>query len=721
MRRSVNAFVKFLALPVTFLFIPFGIFAGVFTGKILDEEDEPLAGATLRVKGSDFAVTSDTEGYFSFEMPDKNVLTVTAAYVGYLTKETVIRADRPAKNNIIRLQSDPTSLDEVVVTATRTPKSLKDVPVVTRLITADEIKRSDASNIQDLLIEEIPGLEFGYAMTQETSLNMGGYGGNAVLFLVDGERMAGETLDNVDYNRLTLENVGQVELVKGASSALFGANAVGGVVNLITRESKEPWHVNVHSRYNSFNKEWRSGASLNFNSDKWNSGTSFVYNTSELVRLTGPFDTQSPVHNVYGGRYYNLRERLVYRLSENVRFIGRGGYYSRVSDRVTYEDHLKDYTGGLKSVILFDNSQNMELSYSYDRYDKTRYAGREQVHNHDYSNRQHNIHGLYTKTWGVNALTVGVDYMHDYLTSYQFVDNAVHTQSSFDIFAQFDYSPLSWLNFIASVREDYFSGSKNNAVTSRLAIMFKPTPVTVRISYAGGFRAPSLKEMYMNYDMGDLGTLLIIGNPHLKPERSHNFNLSLERGGRVKGGLFEGSYTLTGTGYFNYYGSRITTVEIENPDPSSNAQATMYANQKGVRVTGVDLTGRYQSKYGVGASLSYNYYHVFGRNITAAFVQPRPHSATWKIFYDKEFCSFWRCYAALSGRYLSQPVTTEETQKAYNIWKFTLQQTIWRGINVNFVLDNLFNYKPKVYYYNSPMTTGLSWSIGLSLNINDLL
>ena len=104
---------------------------------------------------------------------------------------------------------DEKLLDEVVVTATRTPKALKEVPVVTRLISTEEIERSDASNIHDLLAEELPGLEFGYAMTQETTLNLSGFGGNAVLFLVDGERLAGETMDNIDYNRLDLDNVGQ--------------------------------------------------------------------------------------------------------------------------------------------------------------------------------------------------------------------------------------------------------------------------------------------------------------------------------------------------------------------------------------------------------------------------------------------------------------------------------------------------------------------------------
>ena len=112
------------------------------------------------------------------------------------------------------------TVNPVVVTATRTPKALKDVPVVTRVIGLDDIRRTDATNIQDLLTTELPGLEFGYAMSRESALNMGGFGGNAILFLVDGERLAGETMDNVDYSRLNLDNVGRVEIVKGAASAL---------------------------------------------------------------------------------------------------------------------------------------------------------------------------------------------------------------------------------------------------------------------------------------------------------------------------------------------------------------------------------------------------------------------------------------------------------------------------------------------------------------------
>lgn len=608
------------------------------------------------------------------------------------------------------------SLQEVVITATRTPKTLKDVPVVTRVITSEDISKADATNIQDLLTEELPGLEFGYAMSQETSLNMSGFGGSSVLFLVDGERLAGETMDNVDYNRLNLDNVGQVEIVKGASSALYGANAVGGVVNLITQERTEPWHLNINGRYKGFGNEWRAGGDLGFNTEKWNSNTTLQYTSSETVRLTDPFDIESKIHEVFGGKTFNVKERLIFRASDRLRFIARGGYFSRKSFRANYDDNYKDYTGGLRSIWEISKNQTLELSYSYDQYDKVRYVAGMRTHDHDYSNRQNIVHGLYTKFWGSNGLTAGADFMHDYLTSYQFSNNDSHSQTSIDAFVQFDYNPLSWLNIIASVRDDYFSASDKNAVTSRLATMFKLDPLSIRASYSGGFRAPTLKEMYMSFDMA--GIMMIYGNPNLKPERSHNFNLALERNGMVRSSALEGSYSVTMAGYYNYYDSRITTEDF--PATGDLEEGVMYVNEDGVKVMGVDVNARYRTLFGLGASASYSFLHTVGRSIDSQFTQPRPHSATWRLDYERQFCKNYRLYASISGRYLSKPESDYETDGAYSLWKFTLRQQVWKGVSVNFIVDNIFNYRPKVYYWNSAPTTGTTWSLGLSLELDEM-
>ena len=609
---------------------------------------------------------------------------------------------------------DEKLLDEVVVTATRTPKALKEVPVVTRLISTEEIERSDASNIQDLLAEELPGLEFGYAMTQETTLNLSGFGGNAVLFLVDGERLAGETMDNIDYNRLDLDNVGQVEIVKGASSALYGANAVGGVVNLISRESTDPWNVNVNSRYRAAGKEWRNGANINFNSGRWSSTTNVRQSTVESIRLTGLFDTESKIHEIYGGNTLNVKERLTFRPTANLRLTARGGFFRRASDRSTYTDRYTDYTGGIRSLWTIGTHRNLEVSYSYDQYDKARYVNDTRTHDHDYSNRQHIVRVLFNNFFGKNALTVGGDILHDYLTTYQFAPNGARRQTSADIFAQFDWNPSRVVNLVASVRDDYFSASRDNAVTARLASMFKFKQLSIRASYSGGFRAPSLKEMYMNFYMA--GIQMIYGNPDLKPERSHNFNAAIEHYGEIRGTIFKGKYSATLSGYYNYYDRRITTTDF--PGDDTREEGAIYANEKGVKVAGADIASRYRAVCGFGLSASYNYLHVAGRSIDSQFTQPRPHSATWRIDFQHEIGRFYQFYLGLSGRYLSKPKSRYETDGAYTMWKLIFQQYVWKGVKVNFAIDNLFNYIPEVYYWNSAPTPGRTWSLGISLDID---
>lgn len=694
---------------------------GDVVGRVLDDSGAPLAGATVQILHAKDGVTTDEDGYFRIPYSKDGAVRVKVSFVGYQTQTFVLKADeRKGEQHVLRLQPDATALDQVVVTATRTPKALKDAPVVTRLITANDIKIADATNIQDLLTEQMPGLEFGYAMNQETSLNMNGFGGNAVLFLVDGERLAGETMDNVDYSRLNLDNVGRIEIVKGAASALYGANAVAGVINIISRENSEPWTANVNTRYNDFNKEWRHGGSFSFNAGKWNSQTSIQRTTSDEVQLTSPFDTESNILHIYGGETFNVKERLTYKLSNKVKLIGRGGYFNRISKRSNYDDHYMDYSAGLKTVMNLSENDNLEISYGFDQYDKARYVNDERTHDHDYTNRQNTVRALYSHIFGKNTLTVGADFLNDYLTTYQFADNESKNQNSCDAFAQFDYNPLQWLNIVASLRHDYFSASSQHATTGRLALMTKWKGFSIRANYAGGFRAPTLKEMYMNFDMA--GMQMIYGNPDLKPEKSNNYNLALEHTGRVKNaGFFTGQYSLTLMGYYNKYDKRITTGDYKDYQPGAGQPdvASRYCNEDGVEVSGIDFSAQYRSDMGLGVKLDYSYLHVGGRSVDSQFSQPRPHSATWRLDYDRQLCSFYRINAALSGRYLSSPDTNiEKHDSSYQLWKFTLQQRFLDAVNLNFTVDNLFGYTPKNYYWSSAMTTGRTFSVGLSIDID---
>ncbi|MDR2936190.1 MAG: TonB-dependent receptor [Rikenellaceae bacterium] len=143
------------------------------------------------------------------------------------------------------------NFSEVVVTATRTPLTLKNTPVITRVISAREIETSGARSIQEILSMELAGVEFHQAGFG-TQMLFQGLDARYILFLIDGERMAGETYGNIDYARIPVGDIERIEIVRGASSVLYGSNAMGMVVNVITRTPKRPVEISASAGYGGF-------------------------------------------------------------------------------------------------------------------------------------------------------------------------------------------------------------------------------------------------------------------------------------------------------------------------------------------------------------------------------------------------------------------------------------------------------------------------------------
>lgn len=154
-------------------------------GTVTDGRGTPLIGASVSLKHRPHTgTTTDTKGHYTLVIPAGEDPTLQVSYIGYIP-----RTGKPSiKTNRLdlALNEDETGLQTVVITGTRTPKLLKDAPIVTKVISADRIKKTDATHIGELLQAEIPGIEFSYAMDQQVTLNMQGFGGNSVLFLHDG-------------------------------------------------------------------------------------------------------------------------------------------------------------------------------------------------------------------------------------------------------------------------------------------------------------------------------------------------------------------------------------------------------------------------------------------------------------------------------------------------------------------------------------------------------
>lgn len=711
-------------LAILLALSPLAMTAGniVVKGQVVSDDGKAVAYAYVNAEGKPYATQADKDGRFSLSLPD-GCYTLTAKMLGYRADSREVDAAMVGKSLTFTLTEDLIDLGSVTVTGTRTPKALGESPVVTRIITADEIEKIDATNIKDVLLTELPGLEFSFSMNQQVSLTMQGLGGMAVLFLVDGERLAGETLDNTDFLRLNTDDIERIEIVKGAASALYGSNSVGAVINIITKKAEDAWSLNLNSHYGSEYGEYRHGGSLGLKGGRWNSLLNIQTNGTDSYTLSGSDDTStSDDISVYGNRQWNFKEKLTYEFSDKTSLTGRAGYYFHErNSSATQKDRARDFSGSLRFVSELSDRDKLEASYVFDRYDKSDFYTSISKDFLDYKNVQNSLRVLYTHTFAFEngmalAWTSGGDGMTDFLKSYQFEDDGDHQQVTADLFTQGEWTINKHWTAIYGLRADYFSLSGWN-LSQKAAAMFRTGCLSLRGSYSQGFRAPTLKEMYMNFNMGNIFN--IYGNRDLKAEHSHSFTLSAEYAYK--------RYSLTATGYYNIMNDEITT--LWNKALSDGKGAMEYHNIDGRNLLGADVTLMARYPCGIGARLSYAYFHEYPRGDEPNTSDSRPHSLTAKVDYRKTLRNY-EFDVVLTGRWLSSAdyYTLNSTydgyeptsSPGYTIWNLSLSQRIYRAFRLVLSVNNLFNYKPSAYAYNSPVTVGTTFAATLGIDVEQL-
>lgn len=690
----------------------------VVKGQIKTDDNKPLPYAYVNVEGKPYATQADKEGRFTLTLPDGQYK-LTAKMLGYKSDTKQLNATT-ANNICFTLAEDLINLNTVTVTGTRTPKALANSPVVTHVITADEIQKLDATNIQEVLMTEMPGLEFTYSMDQQVSLTVQGLGGMALLFLVDGERLAGETLNNTDFLRINTDDIERIEIVKGAASALYGSNSVGAVVNIITKKATDTWSLNLNSHYGSKYGNYRYGGTLGLKDGRWNSLTNVQTNGTDSYTLEGT-DGGSSL-SVYGNRQWNFKEKLMYSFNDHTTLTGRAGYYFHERDKAEYKkDRARDFSGSLRLETALTDVDKLEASYTFDRYDKSDFYSDLKKDVLDYKNVQNSIRLLYTHTFHFdNAMTLawtsGGDGMIDYLKSYQFTDDGNHKQYTADLFTQGELTLDSHWTLIEGLRADYYSLAGWNA-TQKTGVMFKTGHLNLRGSYSQGFRAPTLKEMYMDFNMANIFN--IYGNEDLKSEHSHSFTLSGEYAYK--------RYSVTATGYYNIMKNEISTVWNKSLDNGKGAM--VYQNIDGRNLLGADVSLMARYPCGIGAKLSYAYFHEYTRNGNPNTSDSRPHSLTAKIDYRKTLKNY-EFDVIVTGRCLSKVdfYTINSTydgyeqtsSPGYTVWDVSLSQRIYRSFRLLLSVNNVFNYQPKSYEYNSAKTLGTTFTAGLSIDVEQL-
>lgn len=606
-----------------------------------------------------------------------------------------------------------TEIKEVVVTATRSQKKLKDVPITVQVVTAEDIKKSQSTDFKTFLENEFSGINFTYN-GGSPNINMMGFGGKYVLFLMNGERMAGETFDNIDYDRIDIDNIERIEIIKGASSSLYGSNAIGGVINIITKDSKSPLEINAGYLYDS-SRDHKANLSVG-TKQKWgNLSISSFYKMREPYIITDRISTGGVYNelNVAGFTNYGISPKLTFNLSPKINFSLTPGYYFSERNPGTpageiVRDRYYNYNLGLKTNIKFNDNQNLIVSGAFDRYDKYDYFRKINEKEKKYENEVWRISSQYNQNlFKKHTLVAGGEVLSEKLLSFMFKNESTggrENAQTYSAFTQQDWVINPAVTIVTGARMDYHSIFKQY-FTFRLSGMYKfDETMTIRAGYSGGFRSPTLKELYTNWFHPWGGGFQLMGNKNLRPETSDNFNISIDFNFKKLNLTFITQYSkikdkinLRGNigdtlRYVNFHG---------NTDVLSSEVSAIYKLNKNFHFKG-----------------SYSYYDIGKRRS-----ENRPHTLTFKAEYIPS-AKYYIPSIIISGKYLSRTKIYDDDSSSfvsyapYSIWRLQLASKLPLGFTLTGGINNIFDYTAdKVGFYSS-VDIGRTFYLGLKWNFN---
>ena len=614
-----------------------------------------------------------------------------------------------------------TEIKEVVVTATRSQKKLKDVPITVQVVTAEDIKKSQSTDFKTFLENEFSGINFTYD-GGSPNINMMGFGGKYVLFLMNGERMAGETFDNIDYDRIDIDNIERIEIIKGASSSLYGSNAIGGVINIITKDSKSPLDINAGYLYDS-SRDHKLNLSVG-TKQKWgNLSISSFYKMREPYIITDRISTGEVYNelNVAGFTNYGISPKLTFNLNPKINLSLTPGYYFSERNPGTpageiVRDRYYNYNLGLKTNIKFNDNQNLIISGAFDRYDKYDYFRKINEKEKKYENEVWRVSSQYNQNlFKKHTLVAGGEVLSEKLLSFMFKNESTggrENAQTYSAFTQQDWVINPAMTIVTGARMDYHSIFKQY-FTFRLSGMYRfDETMTIRAGYSGGFRSPTLKELYTNWFHPWGGGFQLMGNKNLRPETSDNFNISIDFNFKKLNLTFITQYSkikdkinLRGNigdtlRYVNFHG---------NTDVLSSEVSAIYKLNRNFHFKG-----------------SYSYYDIGKRRS-----ENRPHTLTFKAEYIPSG-KYYIPSIIISGKYLSQTKIYDDDNSSfvsyapYSIWRLQLASKLPLGFTLTGGINNIFGYTAdKVGFYSSvdigrTFYLGLKWIFNKKVQDTDL-
>ena len=699
-------------------FLLFIWFALLFFGKtysqkvfisVTDKKSrEPVSYAHVRFDGLKshnlkYDLTS-IEGKVKNDVKEPTKITIS--YVGY---STFLDTIRPGQSLDVQLKPAVLNMDEVVVTAQYEPVRVDKSIYPIEVINSQQIMQKAAMNIADLLKDEV-----NMKVTQNgvlgTSLTMQGMSGENVKFLVDGVPLIGRMNGEFDLNQINLFNVDHVEIVEGPMSVIYGSNATAGVVNLITKENKiSSFSVSGNTFAESvgiYNFDANVSANLKQHGFSITGGRNFFGGYSSPD--TGRVKTFLPYRQYFFNGYYLYNHK-------NVRVKASGDYFNELLlDRGTllppYYENAYDswfttirYSGKLETSLTLPSNQYITLIGAYSWYDRIKQTYYKDLTTLEQTPSQNPEDRDTTGIWSVLARGSYAKNNPSGKLNYQggFDFNIEdgngkrilgHDQQIGDyaLFLSAKWDPFQFLSIQPGARFIYNTKYKAPVIYALSTKWNIVKPLSLRVSYSRGFKAPDVKELYLYFvDVNHN----VQGNPDLKAETSDNFNLNLNYS-REKGSL---AWVFDLSAFYNLFDNDITLAQV-----SGGSNLYTYINFDKTQCVGgqMEVSFKIYPSFSIEAGLSetgtYNYLKSDAGKPVKFFYSPDVNGNVSYRFVKPGllFTLYYKYNGAMPLYDVSNGIITPSTVRDYNIMDFTGTKDFFdRRFHFSVGIKNIFDNK----------------------------
>lgn len=666
------------------------------------------------------------------------------------------------------------TIPETVVTATGTTHLLKDAPVQTEVISRQMLQDYAGRSLEDIL----SGLTASFAFNEDdmgSHMQLGGLGNNYILVLIDGKRIHGDVGGENDLALIDPQNIEKIEIVKGASSALYGSDAIAGVINIITRKHKEEGLLLENSTRGGSYYDLRQHNAIGLKYGRFSSLTNFQLQHSDGWQNTSvehTAATQEPVtdsQNKTVNKHTNAQvaEQLTFAASDRLEFYAGGTVYGKRIYRPSgkyaqFDVHTYDLqyrnasaSAGAKwkpndtDVVTFDLDWNRHAYQYYytattlvEDYEKSKgtiyypyypYLPDQTELQSDQRRTMASLKGIFYLPAG-NLLNTGAEFRHDWLRAPNRVEGGTVSDWTAAVYAQDEFKTEFGRNML------HLAGGARLTMNGNFGLKFTPKvsamlglglPWRIRASWSQGFKTPTPKEMHYRYVKQMSGTYLYLGNLNLRPQTSNYFSLG-------------GEYTYAGlsinvTGYLNLVKDMITLVTIPNYQAPAEyivqydpVKTRQYQNVDDARTMGVDVSVRYGLRdWAFGLAYSWldtdaNQYDSTHDRMKKVIIDGTAHhKGNCFVTWNHRFSPAYKLGAGIYGRMSSTRYYQDDGNgKPYQIWRISTshdlgrsQKTKWR---IEAGVDNIFNYVDRTPHglHLGTTTPGTTFFLGFTVRFN---